>query len=80
MEFHVLYLVGKLLSCTIRLQPERCDCPKKNRVESHFEIARFRAQFSQIIFIILIDRQLALTVYFQKIYSLSILVLVSFEL
>ena len=38
------------------------------------------AQFSKIILIISIDRKLALTVYFHKIYSFPILVLVLFEL
>jgi hypothetical protein len=84
MEFHVLYLVGKFLTFTMRLWSEKGKYPKTNQGRIGFESRIFKfpvfatnlAQFSQNILIILIDRNLALTVYLPKIYSLSILVLV----
>jgi hypothetical protein len=51
-----------------------------NRIFKLPTFAPSLAQFSQNILVILIDRKLALTVYFHKIYSLSILVLALYEL
>jgi hypothetical protein len=88
MKLRVLYLVGKVLIGTIRLWPERHKSPKKIRGRIGFENRTFKlpvftpnlAQLSQKILIILIARKLPSTVYFQKIYSLSILVPVLLEL
>jgi hypothetical protein len=52
----------------------------ENRILKLPIFARNLAQFSQSISIIQIDTKFALAVYFQKIYSLLILVLIFFEL